>query len=168
MRLVDASLQRLRELPPPAQTALVVAGTILLALVGFAIAGSTRAGLVVATVVVVAVLIAAGILAHRPALLVCAALLALGGVMATAGLVLGGDAPDAPVGHPAPNVVGLPVARAVAQFQHYGSVKVVVTREPFGAWGIVLHESGFEFDGTYNSASVIHLQIGGRHLKTPS
>ena len=165
---MDASLQRLRELPPPALTALVVAGTFWSRWSGYAIAGSTRAGLVVATVVVVAVLVAAGVLAHRPALLVCAALLALGGVMATAGLVLGGDAPDAPVGHPAADVVGLPLAKARAQFQRYGPVKVVVTREPFGAWGIVLHESGSEYDGTYNSATVIHLQIGGRHLKTPS
>jgi len=150
-----------------ALTGIVVAGTVVLALVGYAIAGSTRAGLVVATVVVAAVLVAAGILAHRPALLVCAGLLGLGGALATAGLVVGGVAPDAPVGHPAPDVVGLPLAKARARFLRYGPVKIVVTREPFGAWGIVLHETGAEYDGTFNAASVIHLQIGGRHLRTP-
>ena len=88
--------------------------------------------------------------------------------MATAGLVLGGVAPDAPVGHPSPNVVGLPLAKARAQFQKFGPVKVVVTHETYGAYGIVLHVSGFEYDGTFNSSSVIHLQVGGRHLRTPS
>lgn len=165
---MDASLQRLRELPRPVRTAGIVAGTVLLALIGYGIAGSTRAGLVIATCVVVAALVAGGVLGHRPALLVCAGLLALGGLLGTAGLVLGGDAPDAPVGHPSPNVVGLPVAKAAAEFQKYGPVKVVVTREPYGAWGTVLHVTGFEYDGTFNSSSVIHLQIGGRHLKTPA
>jgi hypothetical protein len=165
---MDASLERLRRLPPPVMTAAVIVGTVLLALIGYAIAGSTRAGLVVATVVVVAVLVAAGLLAHRPALLVCAGLLGLGGVMATAGLVLGGVAPDAPVGHQSPDVVGLPLAKAKAQFLRYGPVKIVVTREKYGAYGIVLHVTGFEYDGTFNSSSVIHLQVGGRHLKQPA
>ena len=168
MRSVDASLDRLRGLPAPALTAVIVAGTLLLALAGYAISGSTRAGLVVATGIVVAVLVAAGVMGHRPALLVCAGLLGLGGVMATAGLVLGGVAPDAPVGHPSPNVVGMPLARAKAAFLRYGPVKIVVTQEPYGAWGTVLHESGWEYDGTFNSGSVIHLQVGGRHLRTPS
>jgi hypothetical protein len=145
----------------------VIAGAVLVTLLGYAIAGSTRAGLVVATCVAVAVLVGGGLLAHRPALLVCAGLLALGGVLATTGLVVGGRAPDAPVGHPAPDVVGLPVAKARAQFLRYGPVKIVVKREPYGAWNIVLHDTGFEYDGTFNSASVIHLQIGGRHLRTP-
>src|SRR5262249_48989810 len=150
------------------QTIAVVAGTTVLALLAYAIAGSPRAGLIVATCVVVAALVAGGVMGHHPALLVCAGLLGLGGVLATAGVVPGGAAPAAPVGHPAPDVVGMPLAQARAQFLRYGPVKIVVKQEPYGAWGIVLHEAGFEYDGTFNSGSVIHLQVGGRHLRTPS
>ena len=75
----------------------------------------------------------------------------------------GGEATSA--GHPAANVVGLPLAAAKQELRAGGPVRIRVDKVPFGQSGIVQRMLGFEFDGTINSGSTIVLQVGTKRLK---
>src|SRR5437763_4179162 len=72
--------------------------------------------------------------------------------LAAAFYVLGGRAGEATTaGHPAANVVGLPLAAAKQELRAGGPVRIRVDKVPFGQSGIVQRMLGFEFDGTINS-----------------
>jgi hypothetical protein len=92
--------------------------------------------------------------------------LAAAAALAAAFYVLGGRAAEATgAGHPAANVVGLPLAAATRELRVAGPVRIRVDKVPYGQLGIVQRVLGFEFDGTINSGSTIVLQVGTRRLK---
>jgi hypothetical protein len=69
-------------------------------------------------------------------------------------------------GGAAPNVVGMPVARAKAVLRKAGARRIAVVRVPYGEFGIVQRATGFEFDGTVNRESALRLLVGTRHLNS--
>jgi hypothetical protein len=98
---------------------------------------------------------------------VLVAVLAVGFVLALALLVAGARAGGGQgSGGAAPNVVGMPVARAQALLRDAGARKIAVVRVPYGELGIVQRATGFEFDGTVNSGSTLKLLVGTRRLNS--
>ena len=93
--------------------------------------------------------------------------LLVGGLLVAVGLL--GLGLRAGSGHarqaPAPDVVGLPLAQARRALERQGATRITVIHAPYGAYGVVLKMTGYEFDGTISPDSQLQLLVGTTHLK---
>ena len=106
---------------------------------------------------------------HKPSAAVVALLaVAAVGIALVLGLLMAGA--RAGEGHAsggaAPNVIGMPVARAKAVLRKAGARRIAVVHVPYGEFGVVQRATGFEFDGTVNQDSSLRLLVGTKHLKS--
>ena len=138
---------------------LVAPAVLLLA----AVAGVSGGVLIAICILAAVVLGALAVMARNAVTGVLAVVFGLTAIFAAAGLALGARADTAGrAGHPFPLVVGLPLARAEAQFQKHGPVHFVVTKADYGERGIVLRATGYAPDGTYDPGATISLLIGSQ------
>lgn len=140
--------------------AVVVAPTLLLLAALAGLGGGVLIAICSLAAVVLGVL---AVMARNAVTGAIAAVFGLTAVFAAAGLALGARADTAGrTGHPFPLVVGLPLARAEAQFRKHGPVRFVVTKADYGQRGIVLRATGYAPDGTYDPGATISLLIGSQ------
>ena len=147
----------------PALAATVAVAVAPALLIAGALAGLSGGTLGVLCLVGGIVLAALALAAGNAVTAVLAGVFALTGLAGLAGLALGARADTAGRGgYPFPLVVGLPVARAKAEFLLHGPVRFTVTRAAYGRRGIVLRATGYGVDGTYAPGAMITLLVGSQ------